>query len=128
MSTAGGTSGDSNTGGLLIARADFSQVGSGDASKGGDSLSGGDGTPRNFIAGDDMGEGGSKDASRAGGDSQSGSIGHKNFPWLWVFGLIAAVGVPLLFLVRVIRRIEKEKSSRETNRLDDRQKKRQGHQ
>jgi hypothetical protein len=115
MSTAGGTSGDSNTGGLLIARADFPQDGSGDASKVGDSLTGGDGTPRNFIAGDDMGESGSKDVSSAGGDSQSGSIGRKNFPWLWVFGLTGlAACLPLLYY---IRRRHKEDRTQQENQI-----------
>jgi hypothetical protein len=59
---------------------------------------------------------GSKNLGNADGDSQSGSIDRKRFPWLWVFGLIAAVVVPLLFVVRAIRRIEKEKSS---NQLTD---------
>jgi hypothetical protein len=100
----GDTSGDSETGIGLIARADIPKIGPTDiataSDSGRDGRIGAGGIGLDSVGGDDISDGGPGNVSAGGGSSGGSSTRNKYFAWPWVLGLMAVLGVPLLYLVR----------------------------
>jgi hypothetical protein len=118
----GDNSGDSETGIGLIARADIPEIGPTDIGTAGDSgrgnRTGAGGIGLDSVEGDDISDGGPSNVSAGGGSTGGSSTRNKYFAWPWVLGLMAVLGVPLLYLGR---RRQKKKSLRKGNRLDHKQ-------
>jgi hypothetical protein len=97
----GDTSGDSETGIGLMARADIPKLGPADIATAGDSgRTGAGGISLDSVGGDDISDGGPGNVSAGGGSSGGTSTRNKYFAWPWVLGLMAVLGVPLLYLFR----------------------------
>lgn len=88
---------ENDTGIGLIARADIPQVSSGEIS----TDAAGRGSPFHVsTAGDDADDTDVDSAPKPNARSADSSTDRKTFSWAWVLGVIAAAGVPLLYLIR----------------------------